>query len=251
VSASASRESMVRQILEKMSLMFEAQPFRRFAIGLAVRGISVKKLEFCFLMVDRSGLCVTNWKECAGYDGISLARIIFALSYAKPELLGVDTSMTIDHLSGNVTKIKVQAQEFHVVKHIHSSLVLFGRGTHVFLVRTEDGEFHILKDAWLLMDHGISEITVLSEISDILENDSSEDAKTYRSMHPRFILGEEFSDSTRERRGRLTDKPPDRVHRRVVTGPAGDPLTSFRSREEFVKVLLDCVKCKSNVQYRK
>jgi hypothetical protein len=251
VSASASRESMVRQILEKMSLMFEAQPFRRFAIGLAVRGITVKKLEFCFLMVDRSGVCLTDWKECAGYDGISLARIIFALSYAKPELLGIDTSMTIDLLSGNVTKINVQAQEFHVVKHIHSSLVLFGRGTHVFLVRAEDGKFHILKDAWLLVDHGISEITVLSKISDILEKDSSEDAKTYRSMHPRFVLGEEFSDSTRERRGRLTDKPPDRVHRRVVTGPAGDPLTSFRSREEFVQVLLDCVKCKSGVQYQK
>jgi hypothetical protein len=70
-------------------------------------------------------------------------------------------------------------------------------------------------------------------------------------MHPRFIVGEEIGDSTKARRGRLTDTPPDRVHRRVVTGPVGDPLTSFRSREEFVQVLLDCVKCKSGVQYRK
>jgi hypothetical protein len=251
VSSSASRESMITQILEKTSLMFEAQPFRRFAIGLAVRGTIAKKLVFCFLLVDRSGVCSTDWKECAGYDGISLARIIFALSYAKPELLGIDTSMTIDLLSGNIIKIKVQDQEFHVVKHIHSSLVLFGRGTHVFLVRAKDGRFHILKDAWLLVDHGISEITVLSKINDILEKDSSDDAKTYRSMHPRFIVGEEIGDSTKARRGRLTDTPPDRVHRRVVTGPVGDPLTSFRSREEFVQVLLDCVKCKSGVQYQK
>ena len=251
VSSSAPRESMVRQILEKTSLMFEAQPFRRFAIGLAVRGSRDKKLEYCFLLVDRSGVCITEWKQCTGYDGISLARIIFALSYAKPELVGIDTSMEIDLLSGNVTKIKVQDQEFHVVKHIHSSLVLFGRGTHVFLVQTEGGRFHILKDAWLLVDHGISEITVLSKIHDILEKDSSEDAKTHQSMHPRFIVGEEIGDSTKARRGRLTDTPPDRVHRRVVTGPVGDPLTSFRSREEFVQVLLDCVKCKSGVQYRK
>jgi hypothetical protein len=251
VSSSAPRESMVRQILEKTSLMFEAQPFRRFAIGLAIRGCSDKKLEYCFLLVDRSGVCITEWKLCTGYDGISFARIIFALAYAKPELLGIDSSMEIDLLSGNVTKIKVQDQKFHVVKHIHSSLVLFGRGTHVFIVQTEDGSFHILKDAWLLVDHGISEITVLSKIHDILENDSSEDAKTHRSMHPRFIVGEEIGDSTKARRGRLTDTPPDRVHRRVVTGPIGDPLTSFRSREEFVQVLLDCVKCKSGVQYRK
>lgn len=244
VSASAPRADMIRQILEKTSLMFEAQPFRRFAIGLAIRGCSDKKYEFCFTLVDRSGLCTTEWKECRGYDGINLARIIFALSYAKPELLGIDTSMTVDPLSGNVTKIKVLDQEFHVVKHIHSSLVLFGRGTHVFLVRAGDGKYHILKDAWLLVDHGISEINVLSEINDILEKDSSENAKTYRSMHPRFILGEEFSnDSTKLRRGRLINPPPDRVHRRVVTGPVGDPLTSFRSREEFVKILLDCVNC--------
>ena len=247
VSLSAPRESMITQILEKAALMFEAQPFRRFVIGLAFRGTS-QKLEFCFLLVDRSGVCITSWTGCTGYDGISLARIIFALSYAKPELLGIDTSMTIDLISGNVIKIKVQDQEFDVVKHIHSSLIIFGRGTHVFLVRAKDGTYHILKDAWLLVDHGISEITVLSKINDILEKDGSEDAKTYRSMHPRFVVGEEIGDSTKARRGRLTSTPPDRVHRRVVTGPVGDPLTSYRSREEFVQVLLDCVKCKSNVQ---
>jgi hypothetical protein len=250
VSSSAPRENLISQIVEKMALMFEAQPFRRFAVGLAVRGTSAKKLEFCFLLVDRSGVCITDWSQFSGYDGISLARIIFALSYAKPELLGIDTSMTMDLISGNVTNVKVQNQEFRVVKHIHSSLILFGRGTHVFLVQAEDGGFHILKDAWLLVDHGISEISVLSSINDVLEKDSSEDAKTYRSMHPRFIIGEDIGDSTKARRGRLTQPPPDRVHRRVVTGPVGDPLTSFRSREEFVKVLLDCVKCKSGVRYQ-
>ncbi|KAF8957875.1 hypothetical protein BDZ97DRAFT_1669192 [Flammula alnicola] len=150
--------------------------------------------------------------------------------------------MTIDLLSGNITKIRVEDQEFDVVKHIHSSLVLFGRGTHVFVVRDKDGTYHILKDAWLLVDHGISEITVLSEINHILNSDSSEDAKAYRSMHPRFIVGQELGDSTRARRGRLTDTPPDCVHHRVVTGPVGDPITSFRSRVEFVQVILDCVK---------
>jgi hypothetical protein len=65
-------------------------------------------------------------------------------------------------------------------------------------------------------------------------------------MHPRFVVGEEIGDSTNTRRGRLTDMPPERLHRRAVTGPVGDPLTSFRSREEFLKVLLDCVDCKSS-----
>ncbi len=69
-------------------------------------------------------------------------------------------------------------------------------------------------------------------------------------MHPRFIVGEEIGDSTKKRRGRLADPPPERLHRWIVTGPVGDALTSFCSREEFVKVLLDCVDCKFSVQYQ-
>lgn len=247
VSSSASREEMIRQILEKTALMFEAQPFRRFAIGLAIRGIISKRVEYCFVLVDRSGACIMPWSGLESYDGINLARIIFALSYAKPELLGVDTSMTKEVISGNVTKIMVQDQEFNVVKHIHASLILFGRGTHVFLVRDKNGNLHVLKDAWILVDHGISEIDVLKQIKTCLEEDSDENAEKYRSMPPRFVVGEEIGDSTKTRRGRLAKPPPERVHRRVVTGPVGDPLTSFRSREEFVQVLLDCVECKSGV----
>ena len=251
VSVSAPRESMLQQIFEKAALMFESQPFRRFAIGLVLRGAtSNNTAEFSFVLVDRAGVCRTNWAPISGYDALNLTRIVFALSYIKPKFLGVDTSMTVDLLSGNVTKIKVKDQEFNVIKHIYSSLVLFGRGTHVFLVQDKDGKSHILKDAWLLADHGISEIDILSTISNTLKNDPSINAQKYRSMHPRFVVGEEMGDSTNTQRGRLAGVPPERLHRRVVTGPVGDPLTSFRSCEEFIQVLLDCVDCKSSVQYQ-
>ena len=251
VSLSAPRESMLQQILEKSALMFEVQPFRRFVLGLALRGCStIPNAEFSFVLVDRAGVCLTSWAPIAGYEAINLARIVFALSYARPEFLGVDTSMTVDILSGNVSKIRVEAQEFKVIKHVYSSLVLFGRGTHIFLVQDEDGKYHILKDAWLLANQGMSEIDILSSICDKLKKDSSPDAQRFQLMHPRFIVGEEIGDSTTERRGRLADPPPERLHRRVVTGPVGDTLTSFRSRQEFVKVLLDCVDCKSCIQYQ-
>ena len=248
VLLSAPRDSMLQQILEKAALMFETQPFRRFAIGLALCGTG-DSAEFCFTLVDRAGVCLTSWALISGYEAISLARIVFGLSYASPKFLGIDTSMTVDFFSGNVIKIKVEDQEFNVIKHIYSSLILFGSGTHVFLVQDKDGKFHILKDAWLLAHHGISEINILPSISNTLRNDPSADAQKYRSMHPRFVVGEEIGDSTSTRRGRLTNMPPERVHRRAVTGPVGDPITSFRSREEFVKVLLDCVDCKSSIQY--
>ena len=71
----------------------------------------------------------------------------------------------------------------------------------------------------------------------------------FQSVYTRFIAGEDIGDSTRARRGFMADQPAERVHCHVVAGPVGDPLTSFRSRKEFVKVLLDCVECKSGVQY--
>ncbi|KAF8895747.1 hypothetical protein CPB84DRAFT_1816005 [Gymnopilus junonius] len=113
--------------------------------------------------------------------------------------------MTTDLFSGDITKIWVQNQEFKVIKHIYSSLVLIGHGTHVFL---------------LLKGHGISEIDILSSISNTLKNDTN---------------------STDTQRGRLTNKPPEHLHHQVVTGPVRDPLTSFHSHEEFVQVLLNCI----------
>ncbi|KAF8878790.1 hypothetical protein CPB84DRAFT_1852271 [Gymnopilus junonius] len=180
--------------------MFEAQPFCRFAIGLALHGRSTdsKLPQFCFVLVDRAGVCLTNWANISGYEAITLTCIVFRLSYTSPDVLSIDTSMTVDFYSGNISKIKVQDQEFDVVKHIYSSLILFGHGTHVFLVRDKARGFHILKDAWILADHKTSEIDILSTISDNLKKD-------------------------------------------LMTGPAGDTVTSFRSREEFVKVILDCV----------
>ena len=91
--------------------------------------------------------------------------------------------MTIDYFSGNVTQIKVQDQEFKVIKHIYSSLVLFGHGTHIFLVQDKDGNSHILKDAWLLANQGMSEIDILSSISDKLQTDPSPDAQKFRLIH--------------------------------------------------------------------
>jgi hypothetical protein len=107
-------------------------------------------MEFSFVLVDRAGVCLTFWTGIAGYAAIDLTRIVFALSYACPEVLSIDISMMVDFFSGNVSKISVQDQEFNVIKHIYSSLILFGHGTHIFLVQDKVGNSHILKDAWLL-----------------------------------------------------------------------------------------------------
>lgn len=90
-----------------------------------------------------------------------------------------------------------------------------------------DGRYHILKDAWILSEHGISKINVLSTINNQLKNDTSEGAKAYHLMHPQFIVGQEFPDSTDKQRKIIANTPPNCVHRQVVTGPVGDPLTFY------------------------
>ena len=94
---------------------------------------------------DQAGVCLTSWAPIAGYEAINLTRIVFVLSYSCPEFLGIDTSMMVDFFSGDVSKIRVEAQEFKVIKHVHSSLILFGCGTHIFLVQDKDSKSHILK----------------------------------------------------------------------------------------------------------
>ena len=79
VSSSAPCTSILQQILEKVALMFKAQPFRRFVIGLALHSTG-NRVEFCFMLVDRAGVCVTEWYKISEYKGIALAHIIFALS---------------------------------------------------------------------------------------------------------------------------------------------------------------------------
>ncbi|KAF8162354.1 hypothetical protein BJ912DRAFT_1068888 [Pholiota molesta] len=175
VSSSAPRESMLTQILEKASLMFETQPFRRFAIGLAFRG-NAQQLDYPPSALPAS----------------------FCPSYAKPELLGVDTTMAIDLLSGNVTKVKVQDREFDV-----------------------DGQYHILKDAWLLVDHGISEITVLSDINSVLRRIPV--TMLRRTIDAcSVIVGEELGDSTDARRGKLTPNP-------LAVSPSGSDWSCWGS----------------------
>ena len=124
-SLSAPHESMLQQILAKSALMFEAQPFRQFVLGLALQGCStILNAEFSFILVDWAGVCLTSCAPIAGYEAINLTRIVFVCSYAHLEFLSIDTWMTVDFFSVNVSKIRVEAQEFKVIKHIQSSLAV-------------------------------------------------------------------------------------------------------------------------------
>jgi len=71
---------------------------------------------------------------------------------------------------------------------------------------------------------------------------------TIKSLVPTFVDGGDvmihgITDSTASYRGQGLIGPRNyqRVHRRIVTGPVGTPLTTFRSKKEFVNGLIGVV----------
>jgi hypothetical protein len=235
----SAKNRLIRQIMSNATNMFEAQPFRKFVLGLGFHGDG-DKLQFFVVLVDRAGVQYTDSHRIAGFNGLDFGRILFGLAYAHPEVIGVDTKMTIDRLSGKVTSIIVDNQAFDIIVQIHSSPILFGRGTRVFIVRDANGALHILKDSWILASHTTSEITHLKTIQQAIKDC---DNARLQHLHPRIIAGEDLIDDTNTVRNASSQRPPIRIRRRIVTGPIGEPITSFRSRREFIQVMLDTVNC--------
>ncbi|KJA18733.1 hypothetical protein HYPSUDRAFT_115895, partial [Hypholoma sublateritium FD-334 SS-4] len=129
-------------------------------------------------------------------------------------------------------------RKFDIVKLIHSSPILYGRGTRVWIVKDNVGKFYILKDSWIISPNSTSEIEMIKHIEKTINDDP--EGFLYKHSCPTYFIGQECVHSTDMIRGRL-DKPATRLQRRIVTGTIGDPITSFRSRAEFVSVCLDLV----------
>lgn len=245
--------NVVQNIVEKAYLMFESQPFRRYVLALGFFGPS-KSTMWALVLVDRSGVVSSSQFPLKGPDGITLGQVLYRLSFAEPRYIGIDETMTICNLTGVVTHITVTGETptskkdasvkriFEVVCLLHSASQISGRVTRVWLVRRK-GHYYVLKDSWPLESKPFSEIRHLLTINQtILNNTDMRD--TLKHTYPILVVGQELGDSTELCHSEFPEKPLPWVHRRIVTKPIGDPLTSFRSKYELCSVLCDIVACK-------
>lgn len=122
---------------------------------------------------------------------------------------------------------------FTFVKEIHTSPYLFSRGTHVFIVKDAYDQHHIFKDLWILASHAISEIHNLQLY---IKKVSKVGVEAFRFPHltPRFIAGDNHVNDTDATRGLVTKLEAARIHCHIVTGPIGDPITSYLLRIECI-----------------
>ena len=156
-------------------------------------------------------------------------------------ILTLDDPHFIHDNANQLVAINMGNKCYELGDHIYVVESLLGRGTNVWIVTREDKQF-ILKDSWVLGDLVESEIVHLQAMKE---------HSKIKSRVPIFMDGGDveingITDSTANYRGQglIRYHHNQRVHRRIVTGPVGIPLTRFRSKKEFVNALMDVVSSK-------
>ncbi|KAF9477569.1 hypothetical protein BDN70DRAFT_881054 [Pholiota conissans] len=241
--------NVLKQITEKAACIFDVQPQREFVCALGIIGNTPNVLKYTLVIVDRAGVAYTKCAELNGYSGLNFLKIVFAFCFASVDAIGWDMSMHVNPKTNEIRAIDVTGCEndsddittvrFYVVKLIHSSPILFSRGTRVWLVKDANGIFYVLKDSWVYAENMNSEIGFMRHIAKTLKNDKN--SQFLKHTLPSYRIGQDCVSSTNTIRGDLFGKPPCRYRRRIVTSTIGDPITSFRSKKEFVSTYIDIV----------
>ena len=242
VIASHSKQpesELLQTIISQATNMFNSQLQRRYVVGLALwPGDPGDSMRFSFIAVDRAGALCTGVKPATGYNPETFARFVFGLTFGDNQFLGADPKVLTDSLTGHPQAVVVDGQQFTIVAKIFASPHLFGRGTRVYIVKDQQGQLHILKDSWTDASRDFSEIECIKNIASKVQSEGLDERS--RILSPRFVAGENRVSHTDEPR-HLLPKGVARIRRRVVTGPIGDPITTYRSRIECLQVLLDVV----------
>jgi hypothetical protein len=220
----------------KSYLTFLHQPHRRFTIALSF--IDTGTGQFSITVTDRVGRVHINpidLMEPSIDHGLFLLRILAFLMFGRPEDIGLDPHFEID-MNGQVVAIECENRRFEVLERIHALPFQFGRGTQVWIV-AHDGIKYIMKDSWVREDGLHNEVAHLRRMA------CHEELK---GRVPTLICGGDVvingvNDSTgRYRSGRCFH----RVHRRIVTSPIGESITSFKSKREFIRVMISIIESK-------
>jgi hypothetical protein len=219
----------------KSYLLFILQFDRRFATALSFCSSG----HYSFTLTDREGQIYYN--SSIKNSGLEAAQrfltILAFLMFGDDSDIGLDPHFIRDD-NDRLVAINIDNKRYELGDRIYAVESLLGRGTNVWIVMLEDKQF-ILKDSWVLGDIVESEIVHLQSMIEHSE---------IKSRVPTFMAGGDVKingtiDSTANYRGHglIGYHRNQRVHRRIVTGPVGTPLTRFRTKKEFVNALMSVV----------
>jgi hypothetical protein len=231
---------MIDTINAKSYLTFTCQPHRRFTIALSFYDSKAEK--FTLTVTDRTGqvrVAGLHLRQFSVENALLFLLILVFLMFGSPEDIGFDPNCEVDPSTGKVIAINHQDRRFEIVQCIYALESLVGRATQVWVV-TSDGEQYIMKDSWVQEDCVDSEVEHLRKM---LSHDK------IKGCVPTLVCGGDVyingaKDSTSRYRTAFTPRHTFRVHRRLVTTPVGKPITSFRSKKEFIRVITSIIHSK-------
>jgi len=232
-----SNAQLTETVNGKSYLTFLCQPHRRFTISLSFS--NAKGGQFSVIVTDRvCQICVEKIDLIGSSvkSSILLLSILAYLMFGSPEDIGIDPHFEINPSNGQVIAIECENRRFEVVKRIHSSRSLFGRGTQVWIVVYE-GMKYIMKDYWVREKHIHNEVVHLGRMTSHRE---------LKDRVPTLLCGGDvvvngFKDSTRRYGSPHSSY---RVHRRIVTSPVGESITTFKSKKEFIQIMMSIIESK-------
>jgi Fungal protein kinase len=220
----------------KSYVLFATQHNRRFVVAMSFTGNG----KFRLTVTDREGQVRLGETSLSGKrHNIAFFTIIAFLMFGNDSDIGLDPTIEVDS-TGKVCAIVVDKKRFEVFQLIHSVETLIGRATKVWIVSFE-GKLYILKDSWIQDSHVESEVSFLERMS----------VPELEGCVPNLVCGGDIiingvRDCTGRYRVDLAGYPySQRVHRRTVSSPIGEPLTTFRSKREFINVMISLLKSKS------
>jgi hypothetical protein len=229
-------QRMLDTVDGKSYVMFTSQHDRRFVPALCFDGTD----HWSFTITDRQGQLTSGSLSFSKREDVTLfLRVIIALMFGQDMHLGLDPNMLRD-VNHHVSKIFVDGTLYSVRRNIYSLQSLLGRGTKVWIV-TKDHTPYILKDAWIQASRVENENNHLKKIQGI---------PVLKGKVPTLVAGEDvliddMQDSTLWYRMGLGRDDEHRVHRRVLTSNIGNSITTFTSKAEFIRAMIDVVKSTS------
>jgi hypothetical protein len=233
-------QRMLDTVDGKSYIMFTAQHDRRFIPALCFHG----KRNWSLTITDRQGQLVSGTMSLRGMHYVGkFLRILISLMFGEQKLLGLDSSMIRD-TNHHISKIFVDGISYSVRRNIYSLQSLLGRGTKVWIV-ARNRKNYILKDAWVQASRVENENKHLKKIQGI---------PVLKGKVPTLVAGEDvlidgLPDNTLWYRVGLGQDDDHRVHRHVLTSDIGTSITTFTSKAEFIKAMIDIVHSMSANKY--
>ncbi|KAF8238966.1 hypothetical protein L208DRAFT_1239708, partial [Tricholoma matsutake] len=173
-------------------------------------------------------------------------KVIAFLMFGDDSDLGLDPNVKIDSTTGRVKQITLANKIFLVVKLIYNLDSLVGCGTKVWVMK-ESNESYVLKDSWIQLRHAQSEASIL-----VLMHGHD----TIKGCVPLMQINGQRDCTENYQKDLCGWTFLQRVHRHYATSPIGKPLASFKSKKEFITVMISLIqsklsslRCASNEAY--